>query len=251
MTTTLSQTGWKKHNLCPTHGRSYLLLTDLNHPAQTGFCAHPDCIDKIINSLSGNPMCGGLIRFVKKLDKDRGADINDFRIYLLEGLLKGATKGKVTVANPWHMRWTCLSYLKELKKQEDIIKFHNEILQQIHGMMEDEVNEYIEDMGLGTFTSGVGQNITQRNPEKQVAFAEILKLSVRKWGSETHLWLMKELSDVDMCKISGLSLKDLPQVKLDWQEWYEDLQNEYRSKECKKKIREALKNDDVYFHASL
>ena len=79
-----------KHNICPDHGIDFLLIRDLDHPSQTGMCAHPTCIDKVISSTMSYKLCGGLVKFCRKLDKDRGE--YEFTSYVVQQLLVEAKK---------------------------------------------------------------------------------------------------------------------------------------------------------------
>ena len=208
----------EKHNICPDHGIRHLLVPDLDHPSQTGMCAHPTCIDKVISSTMHIRLCGGLVKFCRKLDRDRGE--NEFTSFVTQQLLMEVKKNKPTVMNPHFMRWTALSYLAYLKKEEDREKTKKQIFDEIDGLLETEEQHLIYNYGIGIYVSCTGDKAQHINPEKAFAQKEIMELSIKEFGRETHLWLMRELTDLDYMKITGLSAKELPRVKDRWKKWY-------------------------------
>lgn len=215
---------WSKHKLCPEHGLRYLLLQDFNHPSQTGMCSHPTCVEKMISALQSHRLCGGLIKFCRKLDKDRGE--NEFGVYVIMTLLEGAKRDKPTVLNPFHMRWACLNYLQKLRKDEIRLERHAQILSEIDQILQNEAQDALLDLGFGNIVSGRSRNLEQRNPEKALITKELIEMTISEWGVETYLWLWGELSDIDYCKISGKTPKELKDARKEYKRWYLKVTNE-------------------------
>jgi len=187
-------------------------------------CSHPVCVEKMISAMQHNGRCGGLIKFCRKLDKDRNE--NEFGTYIVMTLLEGARKGKPTVLNSFHMRWASLNYLTKLRKDEIKAVKHKEIIAQIDTLLQFEVEEMVQNIGLGIFSTGRSRNIEQTNPEKACAHKEIVEMTISEWGVETYLWLYKELTDLDYCKITGKTPKELQTIRNQWSSWYRRITNE-------------------------
>ena len=215
---------WDKHKICSKHGLQHLMLKDFDHPSQTGMCSHPECIGAILKTLENNPKCGGLIKFCKKLDRDMGE--SNFMGYVVITLLSDAKKGKPTVLNPYHMRWCCLNYLSMLRRQEVKDAKHKEVLEQIGELLEFEIDEMVKHIGLGMFTASSSPGSNFVNPEKAYALTEIISMTIKEYDTETYLWLIGELSDLDYCKISGKQHHELKGVRENYKKWYHKITND-------------------------
>ena len=216
---------WDKHRLCSEHGARYLMLTDFDHPAQTGLCAHPTCLEKMVRATGSYPLCGGLVRFCLKLDADNCTN-GDFVDFVVERLLVGAKNGKLTVMNPVFMRFTALNYLNNLRKDDRKRAAEQTIRDQINEILEKEAAYGLEDMSAGTMVTSSLQGFSYSNPEKAVSSRQIVQMTISEWGVETYLWLWGELSDLDYQKVTKKQHKELLEIKRSYKKWYLDRTNE-------------------------
>lgn len=222
----MSHNGWAKHKLCPTHGLTNLLINDVNHPAQTGLCAHHDCINKQLSALIKNKKCGYLIKFCRQLDKDE-----EFTQFMLEQLLKGAYPKKsaknpdqtprVTVLNSTCTRWFCLKFLTHLKKEEVYQDRIIEFQKQINSLMFDVASATAESFSLQA-RSGTGGMGTQNpaTPEEIYKAKEMIEIINEMFGPEYYLFLSKAISRTEFRKVTGLSVLETNKVQEKVQRFY-------------------------------
>jgi len=217
---------WSKHKLCPTHGLSNLLISDVKHPSQTGLCAHHDCINKQLSALQAKKQCGYLIKFCRQLDKDE-----EFTSFIIEQLLKGAYPKvhwknpdqieRVTVLNPTCTRWFCLKFLNHLKKeevyQERIIEFKDEI----DRLMMDIASHTADSFSLQA-KSGTGNMGSQNplDPEQVYRAKEMIETINEMFGPEYYLYLTKEITRTEFRKVTGLSVFEANKVQAKIQKYY-------------------------------
>lgn len=216
---------WDKHRLCSEHGSRYLMLPDFNHPGQTGLCAHPTCLEKMVRATGSYPLCGGLVRFCLKLDADNRTP-GEFVNFVVERLLVGAKAGKLTVMNPTFMRFTALNYLNNLRKDDRKRAVEKEIRDQIGEILDNEAFYGLENMSWGAMGALATQGFSSDNPEKTVASRQIIQMAIADWGVETYLWLWGELSDLDYQKVTKRQHKELAGIKKSFKKWYREKTNE-------------------------
>lgn len=216
---------WDVHKLCPEHGLRYLFIADHAHPAQTGMCAHPTCLEKMVTATEKYPLCGRLVKFARKLDRDRGAP-GAFTDFVVEQLLHGAKKGKITVMNPTFMRFAALNYLTILRREEDKMKKLQDIRNELNSLLEEEAGNLLEGLSSGGFSFVSVTGRTGESPERALAHKEVVEITIEEWGVETYLWLWGELTDLDYVKISKCAFKDLPEIKKSYKKWYRRLTNQ-------------------------
>ena len=214
----IAKDAFSGHKICTVHGLQHLMVRDAKHPSQTGMCGHPDCIGGLLTTLQHIPQCGYLIRFCRKLDADRH-DRGSFEIHVIESLLKEAQRGKPTILNPFFTRWTCLSYLTKLKKEEFKEAQHKEILRQIDGLLEEDAQQVLETLQLAGISNSFMTSRIFKSPEKVLAEKEFITLFIEEWGKELYLHYMGELTAVDWMKITGLRPYDLITLRNEVEKW--------------------------------
>jgi hypothetical protein len=215
---TRTKDAFVRHKICPHHGLQYLLIRDPMHPGQTGMCAHPACTHALLTSLEKIRLCGYLIRFARKLDKDRN-QTGEFEMHVIEALLKEAKRGKPTILNPLFMKWTCLSYLQKLKFEEFKEAQHLEILRQIDGLLEEDAAEVLENMTTSACANSFMSYRSFSNPEKTLAAKEFVTLFIEEWGKELYLLYMGELSNIDFMRITKITPNGLRQLQPQVEAW--------------------------------
>jgi len=200
---------WSKHKTCKIHGLVHLMLPDVNHPSQTGLCGHPECIDKLISSLIKRRGCGGLIRLIRKLDRD-----NDFPSYIALVLLTEAKKGKPTVMNPTLMRWTCLDFLKKIKRRDDKEVEVRNLRNIVNHMLQQGAVENMQSFMTGRRSAIAGGFSYQRDtsPDKVLIFIELSEHIIEMFSVAIWLWLIGEISTREMCKIEEIKFADAPKM---------------------------------------
>lgn len=226
---------WSKHKLCATHGLRYLLIKDFNHPSQTGFCSHPKCVHGLLMNLAlHNKRMGYLVSFVWKLEKAAGKDPMEFVTTIVISLLEYCVRfNRPTVLNPTHVRWVCLSYLRSLRREDFKVATRNEITQAINQILENQAEDILHDIDLGIFSSIAGSRYHKGDPEKLYAAKEIIHHFIEKWGQDTYLFAIGELSRLDFCRLKKLSLPQVDDLLKEIKYWYADM------------VRGELKNTQI------